>query len=38
MMKSVKRAYDFESFELDNVYNDDENRYPVIIPPFGTIK
>ena len=24
MMKSVKRAYDFESFELDNVYNDDE--------------
>lgn len=28
MMKSVKKAYDFESFELDNVYNDDENRYP----------
>ena len=27
-MKSVKRAYDFESFELDNVYNDDENRCP----------
>lgn len=27
MNKLPKRSYDFESFELDNVYNEDE-RYP----------
>ena len=27
MMREVKRAYDLESFELDNIYNEEEERY-----------
>lgn len=27
MMRAVKRAYDLESFELDNIYNEEEERY-----------
>lgn len=27
MNNLLKKSYDFESFELDNVYNEDE-RYP----------
>ncbi len=26
-MITVKKVYDFESYELDNVYNEDENRH-----------
>lgn len=27
MMRTAKKAYDFESYELDNVYNEDDDRY-----------
>lgn len=27
MMRRAKRAYDIESFELDNIYNEDDDRY-----------
>ncbi len=27
MMRTTKRAYDLESFELDNIYNEEEDRY-----------
>ncbi len=27
MMRTAKKAYDLESFELDNVYNEDDDRY-----------
>lgn len=26
MITTSKKSYDFESFELDNIYNDDDNR------------
>ncbi len=26
-MRTVKRSYDFESYELDNVYNEVDDRY-----------
>ena len=27
MMRTAKKAYDIESFELDNIYNEDNDRY-----------
>ena len=27
MMRTAKKAYDLESYELDNVYNEDDDRY-----------
>jgi len=26
-MRSVKKSYDLESYELDNVYNENDDRY-----------
>lgn len=30
-MKPVKRSYDEESYELDNVYNETDDRYYVAV-------
>ena len=27
MMKTIKRSYDLESYELDNVYNEPDDRH-----------
>lgn len=26
IMRTAKRVYDFESFELDNIYNEEDDR------------
>ncbi len=26
IMRTTKRVYDFESFELDNIYNEEDDR------------
>ena len=27
IMRTTKRVYDFESFELDNIYNEEDDRH-----------